>query len=45
MKYELVTDYTNQLTESNELNNIYKGYIGNIEHQAESTMNEELEDY
>jgi hypothetical protein len=28
MKYEFVTDYTKQLTESNELNNTYKGQLG-----------------
>ena len=28
MKYEFVTDYTKQLTESNEKNNTYKGQLG-----------------
>lgn len=28
MKYELFTDYTKKINETNELNNIYKGYIG-----------------
>ena len=28
MKYELITDYTKRIGESNELNNIFKGYIG-----------------